>query len=365
MRVAILTLPLHTNFGGILQAYALQTVLERIGNDVCVLEISRPAVSKWSRCAIFVKRLIKFIIRKETAFYGSRTEWEIVNSNTQRFICNYIHQKSISNLMSLHEGDFDAVVVGSDQIWRTEYYQPISNAYLAFAKGWKNIKRIAYAPSFGTDDWKYSSQETHECSSLLKMFDAVSVRESSGVSLCKEYFGVDAVQMLDPVLLLEKEVYLALAYSVTRKHGHYMLSCFLDASEEKESIAKSLSCKYGLSLFRNNNPDTECYSLSFEKRIQSPVEEWIAGFRDAEFVITDSFHGCVFSILFNKPFAVILNEKRGNCRIHSLLDMFGLEWCIIENRQFMNHSIDWKRINDIINKGRQNAMEFLSIINVN
>lgn len=367
MRIAILTLPLHTNFGGILQAYALQTVLEGMGNDICVLEVARFAVSKWSRCAIFAKRLVKFLAGRESKFYGSMTEWEIVNNNTLRFINTYIHRKIVNNLSDLHEGEFDAIVVGSDQIWRPKYYQPICNAYLEFAKEWKNVKRVAYAASFGTGDWEYSPQETQECSRLLKMFDAVSVRESSGVGLCKKNLNVEAVQMLDPTLLLERNIYLSLSERVKadgQENG--LLSYFLDESEKKESIVRSVAAEYGFRPFRNNNPSVEQYRLPFEARIQSPVEQWIAGFRDAEFVITDSFHGCVFSIIFNKPFIVIGNEKRGISRFYSLLSMFGLQNRLIlesDLNSWQDTKIDWSDVNRILSEKKEDAMQFLQILN--
>ena len=88
--------------------------------------------------------------------------------------------------------------------------QTLANAYLAFAKDWKQIKRIAYAASFGTDKWEYTLEETRECAALLKLFDAVSVREASAVQLCKNYFQIKAVHLLDPTLLLSKEDYLSL-----------------------------------------------------------------------------------------------------------------------------------------------------------
>jgi len=369
MKIAILTLPLHTNFGGILQAYALQTVLQEMKNEVCVLEVARPTLSKWSRYAIFVKRLVKFLARRESRFYGSMTEWEIVNRNTLRFIDTYIHREFVGDLSDLREGEFDAIVVGSDQIWRPKYYQPICNAYLEFAREWRNVKRVAYAASFGTGDWEYSPQETQECSRLLKMFDAVSVREFSGVGLCKKNLDVDAVQMLDPTLLLDKNIYLSLSENVKaggQENG--LLSYFLDESEEKKAIARSLADKYGFSLFRNNNPSVEKYRLSFEERIQSSVEQWIAGFRDAKFVVTDSFHGCVFSIIFNRPFIVLSNQKRGVDRVASLLSILGLEDRMIfpgiemeEIYNIMSSDIDWPSVNGRLRQWKDQSYMFLSL----
>lgn len=297
MRIAILTLPLHVNFGGILQCYALQTVLERMGHEVSVLNTDFVNVDYKTRIGLFIKRLVKTCIGKESKFYGWKTEREITQKYTQVFIRKHIHLLNVQDLSLLKEDDFDAIVVGSDQIWRPMYYQPIANAYLKFAKDWTSIKRIAYATSFGTDKWEYTHEETQECASLVKLFDAVSVRENTAVDLCRKYLEVEAVQVLDPTLLLSKEDYLKLIDQSKLKKNEGVFAYFLDVTSSKMDLANRIAKERGLKLYQFNNPNVDCLSLHFEKRIQQPIEEWIAGFRDASFVVTDSFHGCVFSII--------------------------------------------------------------------
>ena len=198
MRIAILTLPLHRNFGGILQCYALQTVLERMGHEVSVLSTDTVSVTKRTRLQLFIKRWIKhYLLNRESKFYGGKTETEIVCQCVLPFIRQYIHRLDVKDYACLQEQDLDAIVVGSDQIWRPTYYQPIANAYLKFAKDWTHIKRVAYATSFGTDEWEYTPEETQECAALLKQFDAVSVREASAVQLCKEHFQVNRPDLVN------------------------------------------------------------------------------------------------------------------------------------------------------------------------
>ena len=98
---------------------------------------------------------------------------------------------------------FDAFVVGSDQVWRPRYNAYIPNLFLDFTEG-MSVKRIAYAASFGTDQWEFSAEQTTISSFLAKKFDIVSVREASGIQLCKQNLGVDAIQVLDPSLLLRR-----------------------------------------------------------------------------------------------------------------------------------------------------------------
>lgn len=358
MRIAILTLPLHVNFGGILQCYALQTVLERMGHEVSVLNTDFVNVDYKTRIGLFIKRLVKTCIGKESKFYGWKTEREITQKYTQAFIRKHIHLLNVQDLSLLKEDDFDAIVVGSDQIWRPMYYQPIANAYLKFAKDWTSIKRIAYATSFGTDQWEYTQEETQECASLVKLFDAVSVRESSAVDLCRKYLEVEAVQVLDPTLLLSKEDYLKLIDQSKLKKNEWLFTYFLDVTSFKMDLANRIAKERGLKLYQFNNPNVDCLSLHFEKRIQQPIKEWIAGFRDASFVVTDSFHGCVFSIIFNKPFVVIGNEERGIARLKSLLSMLDFDYSIASDVQQLQ-KIEWNKTKLILDKYRQISLSFL------
>ena len=358
MRIAILTLPLHVNFGGILQCYALQTVLERMGHEVSVLNTDFVNVDYKTRIGLFIKRLVKTCIGKESKFYGWKTEREITQKYTQVFIRKHIHLLNVQDLSLLKEDDFDAIVVGSDQIWRPMYCQPIANAYLKFAKDWTSIKRIAYATSFGTDKWEYTHEETQECASLVKLFDAVSVRENTAVDLCRKYLEVEAVQVLDPTLLLSKEDYLKLIDQSKLKKNEGVFAYFLDVTSSKMDLANRIAKERGLKLYQFNNPNVDCLSLHFEKRIQQPIEEWIAGFRDASFVVTDSFHGCVFSIIFNKPFVVIGNEERGIARLKSLLSMLDFDYSVASNIHQLQ-KIEWNKTKLILDKYRQISLSFL------
>lgn len=366
MRIAILTLPLHTNFGGILQCYALQTVLERMGHEVCVLMERIPLII---RVRLYITRWIKtYILRKEVKYYGGKTEAEIIGQNVYPFINKNIHINYFSKFSSLHEKDFDAIVVGSDQIWRPKYYQPITRAYLDFAKDWKCIKRIAYAASFGTDIWEYSSKETIECSNLVKLFNIVSVREITGVDLCRKYLNVGSVHVLDPTMLLSAKDYLDLIENKEFPSCENGLLCyFLDETLEKLNFARKLSVDKNLKLFRVNNPNADKLKEPFENRIQLSVEQWITGFYNADFVVTDSFHGCVFSILFNKPFIIIGNMDRGMARFTSLLSLLHLENRLVmldemKNMNIKEQSIPWKLVNSILEKERKKAFDILNFI---
>ncbi len=367
MRIGILTLPLHFNYGGILQAYALQTILENMGHDVVVFDTDKhKSLPLWKMPFSYGKRLIKKMLGIRCVFFYEQKfnkEYPIITQYTQQFIDKYIHRVIVNDLGKLKEEDFDAIVVGSDQIWRLEYFHNIKNAFLDFATSW-NIKRIAYAASFGIDRLDYPPELIHCCTQLIQKFDAVSVRELSGIKICKEFFNIEAKHVLDPTMLLTKDDYMKLVENAATNHKQVDFACYiLDATKEKHDFISSLASAKGLIPFYVNSR-VEDHDAPLNERIQPPVEQWIRGFQDAKFIVTDSFHSCVFSILFNKPFVVLLNEYRGETRIVSLLNMFGLARCLYsENWNFdAMFAIDWNDVNKRLSDWRRISFDFLNCL---
>lgn len=366
MKIGILTLPLHTNYGGILQAYALQTVLERMGHEVCLIEKKRKPIRLplWKAPLVYGKRILRNASGHPfPIFYEQKINREepFVRQYTDEFIHKYIKRRTVNDFSDIKEGDFDAIVVGSDQVWRGKYFKNrIEHAYLDFCEGW-NVKRIAYAASFGTDGWEYTPEQTKRCGELLKRFDAVSVREDSGVDLCHIYFGVEAQHVLDPTMLLTKEDYIQLFEKAnTPKSKGTLLNYILDETPEKETLINEIAKEKNLRPFRVNSK-VEDPKVSLQERIQPPVEQWLRGFYDAEFVVTDSFHACVFSILFNKPFVVVGNAQRGMARLASLLYAMQLQNCLIpEDAKFTTVNIDYKKVNYLLDNRRYDSFQYLS-----
>ena len=318
MRIGVITLPLFTNYGGILQAYALQHVLRQMGHSVETTQF------QWKLERPFMKEPLRHVKH----FVLRHLFQKDVNLDFQRkkhFVEEYINLRQIRHYSDIQEGEYDALIVGSDQIWRPSYLnEPIEYAFLAFAKDWKDIKRLAYAVSFGTDQWEYNKEQTAHCCELIKLFDAVSVREESAVTMCKQFLHRDVQQMLDPTMLLTANDYAILFKNKPLQpiEGE-MLVYILDENTKKLNVVTQMSNKLGYKPFQANSSYINRKDLQSE--MQYPVEQWLKGFQDAQFVITDSFHGTVFSILFGKPFVVLGNEERGLARLKSLLKLFGLE----------------------------------------
>lgn len=250
---------------------------------------------------------------------------EIMERHTMAFVRKYIPLDS-RPISKIRPTDYEGYVVGSDQVWRPAYFREHAtdarNAFLFFAKDWQ-VKRMAYSASFGTDEWEYSKSLTKDIKPLVQKFEFISVREKSGVDLCRQHLGVNAKNTLDPTLLLHKEDYMSLIEKkgIEVKKGK-LLVYVLDKNEEKKELIEQIAKEKGLTPIYIGC--AEDIFKTAEERTQPPVEEWLAGFRDAEFIVTDSFHGSVFSILFNKPFVVVANQKRGLARFSSLLGQLNL-----------------------------------------
>lgn len=347
MKIGILTLPLHTNYGGILQAYALQTVLERMGHEVVVFNKEIP-ISKVSPRILLMRFVLKLLGRDIVIFSERKASREApkVNKSLISFRKKYIHEEYISKLFDMVNYKLDCIVVGSDQVWRPKYFkeewsEPMENAFLSFTRGC-SIKRISYAASFGTDNWEYTDSETEKIRELVKLFNAISVRESSGISLLKDYLNVDSELVLDPTLLLSKDDYIELfKISKEQQSPGKILVYLLNPNTKQNEIIHNLERSMYLTSFSVNRKGISP-TAPIEQRILPSVESWLRGFYDAELIVTDSFHACVFSIIFGKPFVVFGNKQRGLTRIDSLLIKFNLSSCLIDE------DIDIKRIPEII-----------------
>ena len=369
MKIGVLALQLRYNFGGILQAYALQKTLNKLGHNAVHIDQHRyVTLGAWyKKYPIYLKRAMRkylfgenLIVRVDVAINNTT---KAIATHTDPFIDKHIKRIYTKDFSNIKKGKFDTIIVGSDQVWRPQYFfSKIENAYLEFTKGW-DVKRIAYAASFGTEEWEYSDEQTANCAALLKKFNAVSVRESSATVLCKEKLGADALHVLDPTMLLEKEDYIKLFKETDTVESDGKFFCYiLDENIEKDAIISRISKEKGLTPFYVNSKYNNA-EAPLEERIQQPVEKWLRAFHDAEFVITDSFHACVFSIIFNKPFIVYGNKERGFARFESLLNMFGLEDRLVsslnETKTVIEKPIDWDRVNNIHKRLKEESLFFL------
>lgn len=367
MKVGILTQPLTTNYGGLLQAYALQKILENLGHDATTID---RRFEKKSHLKKIYRSIADFIKYKRIPLKLEKEERKLITQHTYRFrkenikTTNPIEKRSDFSLLKTY--DFDAYVVGSDQVWRPSYSPCIENYFLDFVSDVDN-RKISYAASFGVDNWEFSPEQTKTCSKLAQGFHRISVREDSGIKLCNQYLNISAELVLDPTMLLSRKDYVELIEGddLMDSPGEIM-TYVLDTSVKNTEIITKVAKELGKKPF-HVKPNLDISKLKKERLndyIYPPVTQWIKGFMDAEFVITDSFHGCVFSIIFNKPFLALGNSKRGLTRFTSLLKLFQLENRLITEledlkKETLSNEIDFKEVRNILERKRKESLDFL------
>lgn len=341
MKIGIITQPLSRNYGGILQNYALQQTLVKLGYEPYTFDLGKFTWIDWIITTL--KCMVKMIIGRPYLF----PESPITKYHKEKYLRKFVENKicliaprcrriSHNKILKLN---LRIIIVGSDQVWRPKYNYNIYDMYLGFTK--LNIKRIAYAASFGTDQWEYSNKQTVKCKKLIHQFDAISVREDSAIDLCHNHFGVNAKLVLDPTLLLSVSEYNNLLLTIPPKTGQILFAYFLDISANKLTYTNSIANKLGYT--------PKIKSAGEHLTSEDSIEEWLSYFRDAKYIITDSFHGMVFSIIYNKEFMVIGNSQRGLSRFTSLLSLFSLEDRMITDIQDITLNttpIDWQKINN-------------------
>ena len=352
MKIAIVTQPLKANYGGVLQNFALQRTLIKLGHHPITIDY-RDSTPVWFYLLQTIKTLLLLpfpsLRRKFTPFRNVfPRDPRIMNFVHQHIVLTHEQYLSYKKEI-LRKYQIDAVVVGSDQVWRP-LYNPgcLYDTFLEFVGGAK-VKKLAYAASFGVDFWEYTDQQTRRCSKLISNFTAVSVREISGVSLCKEYLGIEATPVLDPTLLLTLDEYAAVCSSVPVNKVKYVCSYMLDASSEQKKMIED---------FAKEN-DLQLVLFSAHNALTYSVEEWLSLFRDATYVITDSFHGTVFSIIFRKEFYTLLNSSRGATRFESLLSQFALDSRVVSSIGTNHAPIDWANVEKYKSKLVQSSLNFL------
>lgn len=351
MKIGILTQHFMLNYGGIIQNYALQQVLLKLGHEPLTFEHD----TCYSRTR-WLLRTVKQVLRTRSfnnlplyPIYKGR----IGNKNFIRFVLKHIKSVPVKDFVPSLTTQYgiDAYIVGSDQVWRPAFNlgPRLGNMFLDFADD--KVRKLSYAASFGCKEWEYTKGQELTCSKLAKSFNAISVRETSGVELCKQHFGVDATLVIDPTLLLSKEDYEKVCVDIPLK-GKHIFVYSLVVSDKVLAVASSVSEKTGLAIVVKQAGD------KVEK--EDSIEEWFAEFRDAEYVVTDSFHGMAFSIIFNKPFAIVMNPSGGNDRYISLLSQLGLMDRIINDELIPNmESVNWDEVNQKLSVIRQDSFEFL------
>ena len=315
MKVSLITLHRITNFGSMLQTYATQTAIENLGHTVEVVDYVPEGMSFYR--AVFpkghqsvIKRLIKFL----PLLAVNTVQFSIVNRFMKRFI--HVTDKRYRCYQDLLDNtpQADVYVSGSDQVWNTQNNNPpddLKAYYLQFAP--KGKTRVAYAGSFGKTD--FTEDEKQAIHGWLSEYDAISVREDTALETLKEV-GIDGgVHVVDPSLLLSADEWRAFCDKPAPKDG-YVFIYNLNRNKVVEELALAIAKKNGWRVV--NFADSLEFVAGAQNRPCNTAMDLLRYVANADFVVTDSFHGTAFSLNFERQFLCVPAPKY-NSRLESIL----------------------------------------------
>lgn len=372
MKIALFTCHHDPNYGSMLQAYALSKALSKFGVESEYLNYSTlPDPYKPIR---IIKRLIKTpfvwvyskITKRKTggefAFFHT-PEFASTIDAYERFHKLYIPVSSKKYYydtikQKLNVKDYDIYMVGSDQSWSPHLYKPNNPYFLDFA----NLpKRCSYAPSFGTTDLKDDYQQLLK--QKLSYFDFLSCREAANSKLLTEIVGRKVTHVLDPTLLLTSDDWNKIAKAPNIKED-YILAYILGEKDTVVKFAEKLSVKHNLPVYYIV---TRPKYLNKKKSIKGVgPDDWLGLIRGARYVVTDSFHGCLFCINYNVNFYAFSKREgdlnaQDNARILEFLGILGLQHRFQndkDNPQMMQ-DIDFIPVNKQIEQLRERSVGYL------
>lgn len=353
MKIGILTFhhPKNRNYGAMLQLYALYSVLEKFGHTPYVINYE---FSKYGKKSIKEKIASLLVLVFETLPFILFSKKHMPNKTKK------VDSASIYKLNS----SIDLFIVGSDQVWRYSYVPNIYNFFLDFVDDTR--KKISYAASFGIDKWTEAPSEvTNKIRNLISTFSAISVREESGINICKE-FGKEAELVLDPVFLLDKECYNSLIVNSKlklNKHTPYISKMILDTRKETEHLINMFSNAINSKIIDLKGNNISIVNSNI-KNIYS-IQQWLYLIKNSEMVITDSFHCVAFCIIFRKNFICIPNYSRGITRIESLLNQLNISNRILNKndlnsiQKIYNNKINYELVNIRLCSLKEKSFDFI------
>lgn len=345
MKIGIITFINTINFGALLQAYALQEVLSGFGNDVEVIRYINKNIEEKEKNngKITLKKIYKKIIMGK-ATKRKEEKFKAFENNNIKF------GLQLNNNFEQINKLYDLFVTGSDQVWNMKITNKDWNYFLDFVSDDK--KKISYAPSFGND--KFPEEEKNNLKEQVKKFKALSVREESGKKLIEEISSKKAEVVLDPTLLLNKEEWES-KIKFKPKIEHYILVYIPHNKKIVFDFVDKLKKEKRLPVVY----------LSISPKIQKGVktiydaspDEFLGWIKNADYVVTGSFHGTAFALNLNKQF---FYESTGDgSRINNLIKICGTEDRNLSNIKDFNKKIDYDIVNKKLNKERMKSLNWL------
>jgi coenzyme F420-reducing hydrogenase beta subunit len=344
--IGVVGLPRNRNYGGGLTYFALYHTLLELGKAPLMIELPRNSLIH----RLCYLRSGNRSGNKSGFKHFPYQRWDMAKRFNDRTAMRKLNDVC------------DMFLVGSDQLFGSSGMYETCSRFASLDWGEDRKKKSAFAASFGSDELTCSDKERAVMAYHLKKFDYFSVREQSGVELCRREFGIEAKHVLDPVFLCRKEHYDALV-----KNGHETLlgiTVYLRSKNpEKQSIVNDIAAATALPVLQIDEYD------DYHNKNEAPfIEDWLAAVAGAKLVVTDSFHGLCFAVIYQKPFIAVC-ERGGqythSTRLESLLSLLGLQDRLVFNRQDYERlrnkldDIDWTSVNEKLEAAKRESFAAL------
>ena len=336
-KINLLTIHWGNSYGGTMQTYATIKLLKELGHDVTLINLIHP-------------RLKNKLFKK----HNTRFSWIIEDIQFSMFrLLHFGHMtKRMYSIKDSVIPDCDVTIVGSDQVWNSDITGPLQLSY--FLDFVNRGDKLSFASSFGKFEWESDDETTKTVKNYLLKFKAISVREESGVSICKDVFDTDAVLVLDPTLVYGKYDDII----KDNKPRHTILTFLLKPNKNTKAICKMVSNEIKLPLYSPHR---------IIRSILLGPNSWLKRMKNSDFIITDSFHGLAFSLIFHKNFIVLCADDKKFARLHSLLSLVHLEDRYVQSiddlskrLSLVHNDINYEEVDKILSEKRRESIEFLN-----
>ncbi len=365
-KIAIITLNGYFNYGNRLQNYALQEIVKSMGFSVETLVVPKLNNNKTLKDKLALvltqspRKSYYSIVEKFKALSKSDTDLKATNIRNEMFVDftrTYIGESNLlmDNLKkpSVIADKYSFFIVGSDQVWNPHY---VENSPIYLLEFVEKGKKVAYAPSFGVNSIPKKFAQSYK--GAIRDFGYLSVREDKGAKIIRDICGIEAPVLVDPTLLISQKEWQAISKKGKNKPSKsYLLTYFLgEIPKKSKKNIRIVAENYDLETVHMGQ-------VSEKETYATGPAEFIDYIKDCEIFFTDSFHGAVFAIIFNKPFVVF--KRKGpldmNSRIETLLKKFGLESRSFNQIDFSKDipGVDFSYANRILEEEKEIALSFL------
>lgn len=359
MNLGIITFHRALNYGAVLQAYALQRFLTEIEIDSRIIDYRCQEIE-------YFYKPIKANPIKNTKMFIKECCFCMYNKAKRKKFISFLNRNLLLTpkidtevgLLNLNPL-FDCFITGSDQVWNNRWTGMDGAFFLDFAE---NKKKNSYAASFGFSSVPQEYEERYK--KYLSDFNFLSVRESDGVEIVKKLTGKNAVESIDPTCLISKEEWIRVAK--LPKEKDYVLLYLLEQSSYLESIAKELALRKGIKVITitdgfKRKKDIKKYGFL-------GPDEFVGLFHNASYVVTNSFHGLMFSVIFRKEFYIAYQQYSGapNSRLKNFLTNYQLEGrVLLENQPLFEEHINYDEIESMLKLSKENSKKYFYMLREN